>query len=118
VKNLPRGSALVLVTPSQRSSVESAVDIALSWRLKPILVLFDMASFGGMETYFKYRRDLSIRHVPTILVEYCIDLKNFWKIQGCLIIPIKHEHSELLETKGIPNQLLSFGSSSNACFKT
>jgi uncharacterized protein (DUF58 family) len=46
-RHLPRGSTLVLITPSVREEVALAVDILLRRGLRPVVVLLDAVSFGG-----------------------------------------------------------------------
>lgn len=45
--HLPRGSTVVLITPSVGEEVLIAVDILLRKALRPVAVLLDAASFGG-----------------------------------------------------------------------
>mgnify|MGYP001116006015 CR=1 FL=1 len=76
VKNIPRGSMIVLVTPSQRPSIELAVDITLSHGLKPIVILFDNNSFGGVGASIGLRNRITLHHVPTVMVKYGEDIKK------------------------------------------
>jgi uncharacterized protein (DUF58 family) len=46
-KHLPRGSTLVVITPSVEPEVEVALDYVQQRGLRPVAVLLDAASFGG-----------------------------------------------------------------------
>ena len=46
-RHLPRGSTVILITPSVEASVAAAVDQLLRLGLRPVVVLLDAASFGG-----------------------------------------------------------------------
>ncbi len=46
-QHLPRGSTVVLITPSVREEVALSVDLLSRRRLRPVVVLLDAASFGG-----------------------------------------------------------------------
>ena len=48
-RQIPRGSTVVLVTPSTETEVVMAVDLLLRRALRPVVVLLDAASFGGPE---------------------------------------------------------------------
>jgi uncharacterized protein (DUF58 family) len=46
-RHLPRGSTVILITPSTAGDVAAAVDQLLRLGLRPVVVLLDAASFGG-----------------------------------------------------------------------
>ena len=46
-RHLPRGSTLVVITPSVEQEVEVAIDYVQQRGLRPVAVLLDAASFGG-----------------------------------------------------------------------
>ncbi len=46
-RHLPRGSTVILITPSVEAEVAVAVDQLLRLGLRPVVVLLDAASFGG-----------------------------------------------------------------------
>ncbi|MEK7323662.1 MAG: DUF58 domain-containing protein [Chloroflexota bacterium] len=46
-KHLPRGSTIVVITPSVEQEVEVAIDYVQQRGLRPVAVLLDAASFGG-----------------------------------------------------------------------
>jgi len=46
-QHLPRGSTVILITPSVQEEVALAVDVLLRRGLRPVVVLLDAASFGG-----------------------------------------------------------------------
>jgi hypothetical protein len=47
-RHLPRGSTVILITPSVKEEVTVAVDQLLRLGLRPVVVLLDAASFGGL----------------------------------------------------------------------
>ena len=47
-KHLPRGSTITVITPSIDQEVEVAIDYVQQRGLRPVVVLLDAASFGGM----------------------------------------------------------------------
>ena len=46
-QHLPRGSTVILITPSVREEVALTIDLLLRRGLRPVVVLLDVASFGG-----------------------------------------------------------------------
>lgn len=46
-RHLPRGSTVILITPSTQEDVALTVDHLLRLKLRPVVVLLDAASFGG-----------------------------------------------------------------------
>jgi hypothetical protein len=46
-QHIPRGSTVIVVTPSTEDDVALAVDLLSQRGLRPIVVLVDAASFGG-----------------------------------------------------------------------
>jgi uncharacterized protein (DUF58 family) len=46
-QHLPRGSTVIVITPSVQEEVALAVDVLLRRGLRPVVVLLDAASFGG-----------------------------------------------------------------------
>jgi uncharacterized protein (DUF58 family) len=46
-RHLPRGSTVILITPSTKEDVASAADYLLRLGLRPVVILLDAASFGG-----------------------------------------------------------------------
>ena len=46
-QRLPRGSTLILITPSVREDVALAVDTLLQRGVRPVVILLDVDSFGG-----------------------------------------------------------------------
>ena len=46
-QHLPRGSTVILITPSVREEVALTMDLLLRRGLRPVVVLLDVASFGG-----------------------------------------------------------------------
>jgi hypothetical protein len=46
-RNLPRGSTMIIITPSALTTVYKTADMLLRRGLRPLLVLLDAATFGG-----------------------------------------------------------------------
>lgn len=76
VKNLPRGSTLVLITPSRHPSLGLALDIALSRGLKPAVVMIDAASFGKENAEGINEQEILARNVPIKTLKFSDDLKT------------------------------------------
>lgn len=73
-RNLPRGSIVVLVTPSTNPEVAISVDQILRMNLKPVLILLDAASFGGDSGSKKLSIKIRNLGVPVSLVSSDADL--------------------------------------------
>jgi uncharacterized protein (DUF58 family) len=65
-RHLPRGSTVVLITPSASDAVVQGADLLLRRGLRPIVVAIDAASFGG---YFK--SDALVSAMRVINVPVC-----------------------------------------------
>jgi uncharacterized protein (DUF58 family) len=73
-KYLPRGSVVVLITPSTDRSVALAVDHLQRRGLRPVAVLLDAASFGGRPGTASLAADLKTLGAPTIEISNGDDL--------------------------------------------
>jgi len=73
-RHLPRGSTIVLVTPSVHRDVAVAADHLLQCGLRPMLVLIDAASFGGPEGTKSLALTISGLGLPVYQVERDADL--------------------------------------------
>ncbi|MDY6878355.1 MAG: DUF58 domain-containing protein [Chloroflexota bacterium] len=73
-QHLPRGSTVVLITPSVREHVALTVDLLLRRGLRPVVVLLDTASFGGPPGTKALATAITILGVPVCQVANGVDL--------------------------------------------
>lgn len=67
-RHLPRGSTVVLITPSAAREVVISVDLLMRTGLRPVVVLLDSASFGGYFSADKIAVSLQDLGVPVFKV--------------------------------------------------
>ena len=63
---LPRGSTVVMITPSSSDTVYKTADLLVRRGLRPVVVLLDSATFGGY-----YSSDRVIGYLDALGVPYC-----------------------------------------------
>lgn len=68
VRNLPRGSTVVLITPASDKSVVVSVELLSRRGMRPVVVLLDAASFGGPEGSDVLAKDLEMLNIPVCRV--------------------------------------------------
>jgi uncharacterized protein (DUF58 family) len=73
-RRVPRGSTVILITPSVRREVAFAADVLLQGGLQVVVVLLDAASFGGPPGTAELAQALDALGVPTYQVENGADL--------------------------------------------
>ena len=73
-QHLPRGSTVILITPSVREQVALTVDLLLRRGLRPVVVLLDTASFGGPPGTEALTTAITILGVPVCQVTNGADL--------------------------------------------
>ncbi|MFQ6102062.1 MAG: DUF58 domain-containing protein [Anaerolineae bacterium] len=73
-QHLPRGSTVILITPSVREEVALAVDVLLRRGLRPVVVLLDAASFGGPPGTAALAAAITMLNVPLYQVTNGADL--------------------------------------------
>lgn len=73
-QHLPRGSTVILITPSIRERVALTVDLLLQRGLRPVVVLLDAASFGGPPGTEALATAIMILGVPVCQVTNGTDL--------------------------------------------
>jgi len=73
---LPRGSTVVMITPSNQQSVVLAAEDLERRNLKPVVVILDALSFGGVMDSKPNATMLSERRITTIVVSNGSDLKS------------------------------------------
>jgi uncharacterized protein (DUF58 family) len=67
-RNLPRGSTVVLVTPSVGNEVPLAVELLTRRGMHPVVVLIDAASFGGPSGSHNLVEQLQLQRVSVCRV--------------------------------------------------
>ncbi len=72
---LPRGSTVVLITPSTQTSLVHAVDDLVDRSMKPVVVLIDPASFGSSRSSAEVAGSILERQIPVIQVSREVDLR-------------------------------------------
>ncbi len=73
-QHLPRGSTVILITPSIREHVALTVDLLLRRGLRPVVVLLDAASFGGPPGTEALATAVTVLGVPVCQVANGADL--------------------------------------------
>jgi len=71
---LPQGSTAILITPSVRPDLLQAVDDLQRRYLRPVVILLDIETFGGLRGTDKIARSLHERRVPVCVVACGADL--------------------------------------------
>ncbi len=71
---LPQGSTAILITPTVRSELLLAVDDLKRRYLRPVVILLDIHTFGGMRGTEKLARSLQERRVPVCVIACDTDL--------------------------------------------
>jgi uncharacterized protein (DUF58 family) len=71
---LPQGSSAVLITPNARPDLLFAVDDLQRRFMRPIVILIDTESFGGMRGADKLSNELRARRVPFCVIKCGDDL--------------------------------------------
>jgi len=72
---LPQGSTAILITPTTRPDLLQAVDDLQRRYLRPVVILLDIATFGGLRGTEKLARSLHERRVPVCVIACDADLK-------------------------------------------
>jgi len=73
---LPQGSTAILITPNTRPDLLQAVDDLQRRYLRPVVVLLDVATFGGLRGTDKLAHSLRERRVPVCVITCDADLKQ------------------------------------------
>jgi uncharacterized protein (DUF58 family) len=74
VRNLPRGSTVVLITPATDRSVVVSVELLSRRGMRPVVVLLDSVSFGGTEGTDDLIKDMEFINIPVCRVANGDDL--------------------------------------------
>jgi uncharacterized protein (DUF58 family) len=81
-QHLPRGSTVVLITPSVQEEVSLTIDALLRRGLRPIVVLLDAASFGGSPGTAALATAIAMLSVPVYQVANGADLETTLSMNG------------------------------------
>jgi uncharacterized protein (DUF58 family) len=73
---LPRGSTVVLITPSPSNDVIQSVDLLMRRGLRPVAVLLDASSFGAFYSGESLAASLKAMGVSVCQIKYGEDLSN------------------------------------------
>lgn len=73
---LPQGSTAVLITPTTRPDLLQAVDDLQRRYLRPVVILLDISTFGGLRGTEKLAQSLRERRVPVCVIACDTDLKQ------------------------------------------
>ncbi|MBI5955155.1 MAG: DUF58 domain-containing protein [Chloroflexi bacterium] len=73
---LPQGSTAILITPTVRPELLLAVDDLKRRYLRPVVILLDIQTFGGIRGTEKLARSLRERRVPLCVIACDTDLKQ------------------------------------------
>jgi uncharacterized protein (DUF58 family) len=75
-RHLPRGSTVVLITPSTSEAVYRSADLLVRRGLRPVSVLIDSLSFGGHFSSDPVAALLQTLGVPYCVIKYGVDLTS------------------------------------------
>jgi uncharacterized protein (DUF58 family) len=81
-QHIPRGSTVIVVTPSSGNEVALAVDLLSQRGLRPVVVLIDAASFGGEQGTRRLARAVTTAGVPTFQVGNGDDLATALSVEA------------------------------------
>jgi uncharacterized protein (DUF58 family) len=84
-RHLPRGSTVVLITPSTQGDVASAVDHLLRFGLRPVAVLLDAVSFGGSSGTEALATAIAGLGVPVCQVANGVDLSVALSLESSMV---------------------------------
>ena len=73
-QQIPRGSTVVLVTPSVDPQIAISLDQMMSLGLHPVVILLDAESFGGLAGTTQVMDTIKSMHIPVCRIENAADL--------------------------------------------
>ncbi len=76
ISYLPRGSTVILITPSVREEVILAVGEIIMRELRPVVVMIDQNSFGSPYKIDKVFEGLTSKNVPVLVVQKGCNIKQ------------------------------------------
>jgi len=74
VRSLPRGSTIILITPSTGNEVILSAELLSRRGMRPVSVLLDAYTFGGLEGTERIASNLGLIGIPTCRISYGDDL--------------------------------------------
>ncbi len=74
VRSLPRGSTVILITPSTGNEVAISGELLSRRGMRPVVVLLDAASFGGSPGTARVATNLEVMGIPVCKIAYGNDL--------------------------------------------
>ena len=76
IQVLPRGSTVVLITPSTGDGIPVTVEFLMRRGMRPVAVLLDAASFGGFSGTDRVENDLKVMGIPVCRIANGDDLSS------------------------------------------
>ncbi len=76
IQALPRGSTVVLITPSTGDGVPMTAEFLMRRGMRPVAVLLDAASFGGFSGSDRVENDLKTMGIPVCRIANGDDLSS------------------------------------------
>jgi uncharacterized protein (DUF58 family) len=76
VRSLPRGSTVIVITPSTGNEVVLSAELLSRRGMRPVVVLVDAASFGGSPGTERIAANLGVIGIPICRVAYGDDLST------------------------------------------
>ena len=74
VRSLPRGSTVILITPSSGNEVTLSAELLSRRGMRPVVVLLDSSTFGGSAGADRVEGNLDLMGIPTCRIVYGADL--------------------------------------------
>jgi uncharacterized protein (DUF58 family) len=76
IQNIPRGSVVVLITASSLPSIATAAEALAGRKIKPVVILIDPVTFGGLQSLVPLSELLNTRKIPLAIIKKGDDIKN------------------------------------------
>jgi len=76
VRSLPRGSTVIVITPSTGNEVVISAELLSRRGMRPVVVLLDAASFGGSLGTGRIATNLEVMGIPVCQIAYGNDLST------------------------------------------
>jgi len=76
VRSLPRGSTVIVITPSTGNEVVISAELLSRRGMRPVVVLLDAASFGGSPGTSRIATNLEVMGIPVCQIAYGNDLST------------------------------------------
>jgi uncharacterized protein (DUF58 family) len=76
VRSLPRGSTVIVITPSTGNEVVISAELLSRRGMRPVVVLLEAASFGGSPGTVRIATNLEVMGIPVCKIAYGDDLST------------------------------------------